>query len=74
MPTQTFYKDFSIHCFSLKMEERRRLPSHFLFRTVFWAVGSVRSSAISFSSRMNECHSWRRKTVKLEKKKNTQGD
>jgi hypothetical protein len=27
----TFYKDSRTHCFNLKVEERRRLPSHFIF-------------------------------------------
>jgi hypothetical protein len=31
MLTQTFYKDFSIYYFNLKMEERRRLPSQLSF-------------------------------------------
>jgi hypothetical protein len=27
----TFYKDSSTHCFNLRVEERRRLPSPLLF-------------------------------------------
>jgi hypothetical protein len=31
MLTQTFYKDFSIHCFNQRVEERRRLFHHNFF-------------------------------------------
>ena len=37
----TFYKDSSIQCFNLKVEERRRLPSPFYFsgkRRLGWTI------------------------------------